>query len=241
MKYIFSSIFILFITMGASAQATKIDTSALTILDQMSYIIGDLSSVSFTLNTRKDVRDSEVGVMSRFGVSKLYFDGPSRMMVNTTGGKGHRGFWYNGNFFVYYSYDENNFAVIDAPSTTIATIDSLHATFGIEFPAADFFYPTFTQDLIDFSSEIRYNGLIDVNNKECFHIIAKQNNMTIQFWIENSAMYLPIKMIIMDNSDNNCIQYEATFNDWKINPELPDAMFDFLPPPGAHEVFIQSK
>lgn len=239
MKYFFNFSLALILSLGVSAQA-KTDTVAVMILDQMNHVIGDLNSVSFTLNTRNDVEDHEVGAISNFGVSQVYFDGPDKMAINSNGGKGHRGFWYNGSFLVYYSYNENNFALIETPSTTIEMIDSIHYTYGIEFPAADFFYPTFSQDLIDESEEIIYNGKKIVNGEECFHIISKQKEMTVQFWIGNNAFFLPVKMLIMYHNKSN-LQYEASFSDWDINPILPASIFDFLPPPGAREVYLLPK
>jgi hypothetical protein len=93
--------------------------------------------------------------------------------------------------------------------------------------------------LLDESEEIIYNGKKIVNGEECFHIISKQKEMTIQFWISNDALFLPAKMLIMYNKSN--LQYEASFDDWNINPILPASMFDFLPPPGAREVYLLPK
>ena len=31
-------------------------------------------------------------------------------------------------------------------------------------------------------------------------------------------------------------QYEAVLSDWKINPVLPDALFEFKAPPGAKKI-----
>jgi hypothetical protein len=46
-------------------------------------------------------------------------------------------------------------------------------------------------------------------------------------------------LIIYHNKSN--LQYEASFCDWDINPILPASMFNFLPPPGAREVYLLPK
>jgi hypothetical protein len=219
----------------------KTDSLAVIIFDQMSHIIGDLNSVDFTVETRNDVIDPFFGPVSNFSVNQVVFDGPDKMYVNLNGDKGHRSYWYNGEFLVYYSFNENNFAIIETPPTTIETIDSINLNYGVDFPAADFFYPSFTEDLIAASTELIYTGKNIVEAKECFHIVSKQKDMTVQFWIENSVLFLPVKMLIMYKSENQDLQYEATFKEWKINPELPVSMFNFLPPPGAREIKIQAK
>jgi len=218
------------------AQESKIDTTAIMILDKMADMIGELSSCSFTLNTSNDAIDVDLGLIKYFNVHQVYMVGPDKMLINSQGDKGHRGFWYNGKQLMYYSYSENNYGVIDAPSDILATIDTVHKNYGIDFPAADFFYPTFTDDLIAQSDEIVYVGKSKVADKDCFHVIAKNEEMSIQIWISDNALLLPMKFVIVYYDINPNEQYEGTFSDWRLNPELPNAMFEFTPPPGANRL-----
>jgi hypothetical protein len=218
------------------AQESKIDTTAIMILDKMADMIGELSSCSFTLNTSNDAIDVDLGLIKYFNVHQVYMVGPDKMLINSQGDKGHRGFWYNGKQLMYYSYSENNYGVIDAPSDILATIDTVHKNYGIDFPAADFFYPTFTDDLIAQSDEIVYVGKSKVADKDCFHVIAKNEEMSIQIWISDDALLLPMKFVIVYYDINPNEQYEGTFSDWRLNPELPNAMFEFTPPPGANRL-----
>lgn len=241
MKYIISSFFAAIFALSVTAQASKVDTVAVMILDQMSQVIGDLQSASFKAKIKNDVIDREVGLISEYKVSDIIFDGPDKMLIHSKGGKGHRAFWYNGEILAYYSYDENNYVIFDALPTTIQTIDSIHSAFGIDFPAADFLYPTFTDDLLSSSDEIIFNGRKIIENEECFHIIAHGEKATIQLWISSKAYTLPVKMLIIGGSQNHGLQYEVTFSNWQLNLEYPSAIFEFLTPPGAHEIKILSK
>jgi hypothetical protein len=234
-------IFLLSLSTQLFSQEFRFDSEAILILDKMSSIIGELSSCGFTLNTSVDQIDVELDLIKQFAIHQVYMVGPDKMLVNSRGEKGHRGFWYNGKQLAYYSYTENNYAVIDAPSNIIATIDTVNKTYGIDFPAADFFYPSFTDDLIDNNDEIIFVGKSIVNDKDCFHIIAKNKDMSTQIWISDDALFLPVKMVIVyyDVSPNE--QYEATFSDWQINPEYPNAMFEFAPPASANKLKLIAK
>ena len=240
MKKIF---FILLFTMSLQifAQESRFDSTAILILDKMSSVIGDLSSCGYTLNTSNDQIDVELGLVKQFTVHQVYMVGPDKMLVDSHGEKGHRGFWYNGKQLAYYSYTENNYAVIDAPSNIISTIDTVNKTYGIEFPAADFFYPTFTDDLIENNDEIVFVGKSIIIDKDCFHIIARNSVMSIQIWISDDALFLPVRTVIVyyDVSPNQ--QYEATFSNWQINPELPNAIFEFSPPRDANRLKLVAK
>jgi hypothetical protein len=238
MKKIF---FVLILSFQLFGQDSNYDTTAIQILDKMADIIGNLASCSYNLNTSYDVIDVELGTIKHFDNHKVYMVGPDKMLVDSRGDKGHRGYWYNGKQLAYYSYTQNNFAVIDAPSTIIAAIDTVNKVYGIDFPAADLFYPTFTDDLINNYDEIILAGTSEVSNKNCFHIIAKNSQMSIQLWISNDALFLPERMVIVYYDVNPNTQYDATFTGWKINPQLPDAMFDFSPPAGANELTLVAK
>jgi hypothetical protein len=235
------TVVIVLINFKAFAQESVYDSTAILLLDRMGEVIGDLQSCSFSVSTSIDHHGDAIGIIKYFIVHQVYFSGPDKMLINSNGDKGHSGFWYNGNQLAYYSYSENNYAIIEAPSTTIATIDTVNKTYGIEFPAADFFYPSFTDDLIEHNDQIRFIGKSKIEDKDCFHIVAKNKDIITQIWISDDAFFLPVKLIITYNDKIPNTQYEATYSDWVINPDLPNAVFEFAPPAGANKLRLIAK
>ncbi|MBP6185979.1 MAG: DUF2092 domain-containing protein [Chitinophagales bacterium] len=238
-KLLLSSIWVLF-AFGTYAQATNYDPVAVLILDRMSDVIGDLNSCSYKTNASHDEFVPEYGMIKQFVNSEVHMVGPNKMVVNFWGPRGHRQCWYNGDQFAYYDYEENNYGLIEAPGTIIATIDSIHQYYNVDFPAGDFFYPAFTDDLIESSDKVVYLGTTNINGKECFHIAAMSKVSNTQIWISNDAYTLPVKYVIDYYTVADSPQYETTFSDWQINPDIPGVMFDFLPPPGAKQVRMMS-
>jgi hypothetical protein len=239
MKKYFLILTCLTISLFVSAQTRKVDTVAVMILNRMADIIGDLKSCSFNLSTSSDVSDYENGTIKQTGNHEVYLVGPDKMLVHSYGDKGHRGFWYNGEKTTYYSFDENNYATVETPNDIISTIAFLNLNYGIEFPAADFFYPTFTDDVLDQYKNIVYMGMSVIEGKECFHILASNEHQSVQFWISNDAYSLPKKFVIIYK--NTDMQYEATFCNWVLNQEIPNSMFEFMPPPQAAEIVLLPK
>lgn len=227
------------VSLFASAQAQQVDTVAVMILNRMADVIGDLKSCSFNLSTSADVVDYDNGTIKQTGTSDVYMVGPDKMLVHSYGDKGHRGFWYNGEKISYYSFDENNYATVETPSDIISTIAFLNLNYGIEFPAADFFYPTFTDDILDQYKNIVYLGMSTINGQECFHLLASNESQIVQFWIANDAYNLPQKVVIIYK--NTDMQYEATFSNWALNQEIPNSVFEFMPPPYAAEIVLMPK
>ena len=240
MKNIFITLLVITSFSGLSQNEKKVDSIAVKLLDKMSRVIGELESVSFTLETQHDELSDDFELVRNFGESKVHFSGPDKMSVHSTGGKGNRAMWYNGSLLNYYSFDENNYVTIDAPSETITMIDSMNTTFGIDFPGADLFYPTLTDDILENFDKVVYIGRASLDGKDCFHILATSETMNLQLWISNNAFFLP-KKYLFTFKNNDRKQYEGTFSDWQINVKLPDSMFDFVPPKGARLISILAK
>lgn len=239
MKKIFFLLVILF-NLPVSAQVeNRPDTTAVKILDRMSDFIGGLETVSFTANISQDVEENRYGLVKEFSEDEVFMVGPDKMHVQSNGTNGHRGYWYNGESLVYYSFKENNYSVVDAPSDIITMIDSIHNTFDIEFPAADIFYPDFVDTIIENFDHIDYLGKKELNGREVFHIMAVNENTNFQIWVANDGFFLPERFVII-HKDDAFKQYEVIFTNWNINPDLPLEMFSFEPPPNAKNIAIMT-
>jgi hypothetical protein len=236
-KFILAVVLLLAIT--SRAQEPRVDTIAVMIIDHMASVIGELNSCSFTLNTSIDVKDPDYGLITHHGTDEVYLVGPDKMHVNFNGDKGHRGFWYNGVMAILYSYDENNYVIIDAPETIIAMIDSINKNYGVEFPAADFFNPTLTDDMLNIFDDLLFLGRKMLDGKECLLIKASNEEMIAQIWLSSDAFMLPQKFIIIYKDDAK--QYEATFSNWNLNPDIPPSVFEFIQPPKARKISILAK
>jgi hypothetical protein len=239
-KRFFVTLLICAATTQIQAQSSIIDTVAVSILDKMSAMIGELSSCSVTVNSNYDVRSERLGLVKHSNVQHLYIQGPDKMYIRSTGDKGSRSFYYDGKTLSYYSLDRNQYSVIPTPPSLMEMIDTMNKTYGIEFPSADFFYPTFVDDILADSKNLIYLGTTTVDGKECFHIAGTAKDKTFQFWISNDAFTLPVKVVIVYINKDMNPQFEAILTDWEINPNLPSALFTFNPPPKARKIKMAS-
>ena len=217
-------------------QVRRIDTVAVAILDKMSAVIGDLSSCSVTIKSNYDITSKELGLIKHSDEQQLFVHGSDKMLVKSDGDRGSRDFYFDGTKLSYYSLDKNQYGQIDASMTLVEMIDTVSKLYGIEFPAADFLYPSFVDDILTESRELVYLGLTKVDGKECYHIAGKASDKTFQFWISNDAYTLPLKMVIVYTNQEMNPQYEAVLSDWQVNPNLPDALFTFTIPHRAQRV-----
>jgi hypothetical protein len=239
-KFLFFSAVIL-LSAGLRAQqsatrARRIDTVAVAILDRMSAIIGDLGSCSFTVKSNYDISSKELGLIKHSDEEHVYLHGPNKLMMRSDGDLGSHELYFDGTKLSYYSVDRNQYGQIDAALSLVEMIDTVNKAYGIEFPAADFLYPTFVDDVLGDSKELVYLGLTKVDGKDCYHIAGKGPDKTFQFWITDDAFSLPVKMVIVYTDKEMNPQYEATLSDWQVNPNLPDAIFEFAVPHKARKI-----
>ena len=241
MKKTFLLLPLLFISFFGYAQEVKdIDSTAIFILDKMADVIGDLEAVSFDLDTSTDKLDANKNIVKHYTNSTISFSGSDKLRIRTEGTKGRNGFYYDGSYMSYYNYDENNYITLEAPGSTLEMIDEMHVDYDFQFPAVDFFYPSFTDDMMEQFTSIKFLGKKTIDDEECYHIMATNKDLNVQIWVTNNTYLLPKRFVIIYKNKSN-LQVESTFSNWLLNPNIPDAVFDFLAPPNARLISILKK
>ena len=235
-KSILFTILICLLCGEIKAQSSRIDTVAVSVLDRMSAMIGELSSSSVTVKSNYDVTSKELGLVKHSDEEHVYIGGPDKLLVRSEGDKGNKYIMYNGKMLSYYSLDKNHYSQTDVPSSVMEMIDYMNKTYGIVFPVADFLYPGFVDDILAEASDLVLLGTTKVDGKECFHIAGAGKDKTFQFWIADDPFYLPVKLVIVYTNKPMNPQYEAAYTDWQVNPNLPAGLFDFKVPPNAKKI-----
>jgi hypothetical protein len=225
---------------GYSQEVKEIDSTAIFILDKMGQVIGDLESVTFNLSNSTDKFDADGNIVKNYSSSTISFSESNKLLIRTEGTKGKSGFYYDGAYLSYYNYDENNYVTLDAPESTLEMIDQMHLDYDFQFPAADFFYPSLTDDMIEQFTSIKFLGKKTISGEECYHIMATNDDLNVQLWISNETYLLPKHFVLVYKNKSN-LQYESTFSNWILNPNIPNAVFDFMPPPNAKLISILKK
>ncbi|MEI6865216.1 DUF2092 domain-containing protein [Flavicella sp.] len=220
---------------SCTTQKKEYDTRAIASLDAMSEAIGNLTSCSYTVNIVNN-RSESVEVIKE---DDVYMRGPNKMYIHSNRSDGMIGYWFNGETLSYFSYTKNEHSTIKIPGTIIDAIDFSHEKFGIDFPASDFFYPKLTEDLISQYNSIFYVGEVEFDGLKCISIVANNNEETLQIWIHKESN-LPRGMLI-ESKINKAQSYEAIFSNLKVDPSLPDALFEFSAPSDSKQIQLQPK
>ncbi|WP_435137009.1 DUF2092 domain-containing protein [Formosa sp. A9] len=221
----------------AQNESRNVDLDAVVVLDQMGETIGELTSVSFHLSVANDELNADHNMVKRYKEHDVKMVGPDKMLVKSHSMGRNRGYWYNGDHITYYAFDENNYITIPAPTNIIEMIDFMNEKFDMDFPAADFFYPSFTDDVLEAFNTISYKGEVELGGQPCYLIHAENDSKLVQLWVTADAYTLPKNFVITYKKEGNK-QYQATFSDWELNPEIPENIFDFTPPYNARLISV---
>ncbi|WP_185967829.1 DUF2092 domain-containing protein [Formosa sediminum] len=221
----------------AQNEDKKIDLDAILLFDQMGEAIGELNSVSFHLSTITEEPGTDKDIKKLYNECDVKMVGPDKMSVKQHSMDTHSAYYYNGKVITYYSFKENNYVTVEAPSNIIDMIDFMHDNFSMDFPAADFFYPTFTDDIIENFNSITYIGLELLGGVECNLAKIENENVSVKIWISAEDHTLPKQFEITYKKKDN-LKFQATFSDWQLNPELNDDIFEFEPPTSARLISV---
>ncbi|GMQ29479.1 DUF2092 domain-containing protein [Algoriphagus confluentis] len=217
-------------------QEIQHDSTALHLLDKVAEYFGEINSIKFSTRTAEDVGLADNFLIKEFKTSEFIMQGPNKLA-----GKVHRHgsdhfYRYNGSQLVYYSMEGNFYTAADAPSTTLEMLDWLDEDFGVKLVLADFFYPDFTQNLMESMDYIAFLGNTTLDGKQVFHIGTANESMTVQLWINQDLELRPVKVILTYLGDPYARQMEVDFESWEVNQTYPDSVFEFLPPPNSKQI-----
>ena len=131
---------------------------------------------------------------------------------------------------------QNVYVRMDVPPTIDGAMDTALDRTGMVIPLADFLYSDVYDRLMGSVQRGVYLGIHDVAGIPCHHLSFQQETIDWQLWIDAGPQPLPRKLVIAYKTEDEVPQYEVTIRKWNLAAEVPDALFEFQPPPGAREV-----
>lgn len=240
MKYhlVYLLLGILFLSSCNCEKPKYLEEEAIVSFDEMSATIGEMSSCSYTITVEAKRKGTELKEV----IHDVYFRGPNKMYIYTSGENLSRGYWYNGSQFAYYNFLTAEYDTMAAPTTIMETIDAIHENYGIYFPAADFFYPTFTDDMIDNFDSILYLNQEDLKERSLIEIVGINSELEAFFTLSKTKLgVLPLGLSLYNKEMDNELVYDAVLSNWRYNPSLPDRLFNFVPREDAKRVKLEPK
>ena len=206
------------------------------ILRNMTNFMKSLQQFSF----RADVTNDQVyteGKKLQYSLDlEVAVRRPNKMRVNGQGDLENPEVFYDGLTLTLYNKDQNLFAITPMPPTIDEALTKAYHDFGLQVALADLVCTNAYELMMRNVTHSLYVGLHRVRGVLCHHLAFDQEDIQWQIWIEAGDKPLPRKLLINQKKLLGEPQWTAYLTDWNLSPQLPDNIFTFVPPTGAHQI-----
>jgi hypothetical protein len=161
---------------------------------------------------------------------------PDKLRINGRGDLENQEFFYDGITLTMYNKDKNLYAIAPMPPTIDEALTKAYQDFDLQVALADLACSNAYELMINNVTGTLYVGQHQVQGVLCHHLAFDQDNLHWQIWIEAGDKPLPRKLLVTQKRLLGSPQWTAYLSDWNLSPQLPDNMFTFVPPPGAHQI-----
>lgn len=216
-----------------------VDPKAEEVLRATARYLSQAKSIGFSFQESFDEID-ETGLRMQYSnTRRVGLRRPDKLAAESQGDTVDREFRYNGRRAVLLDKRHNAYAVLEeAPETVDGLLEHLADRFGLVMPLEDLLYSDVYESVMSTAERVAYLGIHNVGEFKCHHLAFAQDVIDWQIWVEAGATPIPRKIVINYRQEYGHPAYQALITDWRVDLELPDALFEFSPPAGARQIEI---
>lgn len=218
---------------ASSRPPRRIEPRAEELLKKMSSLLARTQRFALEAEETFDEVDDDSPRVALTNVRRIAVVRPNRAAADATGDTLDRAAWYDGKTLTLLDKAHNTYATLPAPDSIDKALEELAERFGVELPLADLLYADPFAVLTEGVTYGRYLGIHLAGGVPCHHLVFAQETIEWQIWIDAGQEPLPRKLVISYVDEPGEPQYTAIFRKWKLDLDLPDALFRFEAPEGA--------
>lgn len=220
----------------AMAPATGVAPEALDALKRMSAYLQTLPAIALTSNTSLDVVTDQGQRVQLDGVVNYKIKRPNAFVIDVNSDQKKRRFYYDGKQFTVYGPQVGYYATAAAPPTIRETLAAIDDKYGIELPLEDLFR---WNDPTNNPAENLLAGFpvgtATIDGVATDHYAFRQKDVDWQIWIQKGDKPLPLKVVIVDRTDEANPAYTARLS-WNVNPSFTADEFAFRPDKDSKQI-----
>lgn len=221
------------------ADSPAVDPKADEVLRATARYLAQAKSIAFAFQESFDEIDETGLRVQYFNTRRVGLRRPDKLAAESQGDTVDREFRYNGRRAVLLDKRHNAYAVLEeAPETVDGLLEHLTDRFGLVIPLEDLLYANLYESVMSTADRVAYLGIHNVGEFKCHHLAFAQDVIDWQIWVEAGATPIPRKIVINYRQEYGHPAYQALITDWRVDLELPDALFEFSPPAGARQIEI---
>jgi hypothetical protein len=208
-------------------------------LEAMATFLAKAQRLAVSVDCTYDVvQDS--GQKIEFGERRaLTLRRPDRARVDVTRRDGaRRGLIFDGKQLTAFDVDENVYATAAKSGTVDAALQYYTEELGMRLPLRELFAADLAHELKSVVPNARLVARETIAGIDTDHIAFRGESSDVQVWIARSSDPLPQRIVITYRLEPGQPQFAADFHGWNLNPDVPDSLFSFVPPPESQRIPI---
>lgn len=220
-----------------SAAVTESQREAMTLLAAMANNLASLKSFTVVFRDGYDVIQS-TGQKIEFGETRrITLSRPNQLRVEEISSDGAMDLTlFDGANVTVLKADSKVFAQTAQPGTIDDTLVYFVRDLKMRMPLARLLMTGLPADLPRRVRTIDYVESIEIDGVPTDHVAGRTDEVDFQYWITEGDRPLPLRVVITYVNSPGQPQFWANFSGWNINPDLPQATFQFAPPMGAQKI-----
>ena len=206
------------------------------VLKSMSTFVGEVGKFSFTAEVLFDeVLPSGQKIEHNADITVIT-SRPDHLAARFVGEENVRSLWIAGEKLTALHETNGVYSKIKVPSGNGPALDHLMKNYDVSLPLADFVIENAYESLVSNVDEAIYAGLTEIDGHDCHHIACSQEFIDWQLWIDDGLEPFPRKVVITYKAVPGAPRYSATFNEWDLDGEFSDSVFDSKIPSDAVKI-----
>jgi len=220
----------------AFAQASAVDPEAMNLLHRMTDYLGGLQQFSVDTQTTVEAVLTTGQKLQFDTLNKVMVRRPDKLRGQRNGDLVNQTFYYDGKTLTIYNPTDKYYATLPAPATLEKMLHFARESLGIVAPSGDLVYNNAYELLTRGVTWAIVVGKAVITGVKCDHVAFSRPDVDFQVWISEGDPPLPHKYVITTKDVPEQPQSIVIMTNWSVSPELPNAMFTFVPPPGVTQI-----
>lgn len=223
---------------AAEKAVPAVDPVAQAQLTRMCDYLKGLSSFSFRAEVNVDEVYAGGITLQTSRTENIAVRRPGMARLDTLQDGDARTVFYDGGTFTVFHKNKNLYSAVSVPPTLDAALDAALEKYGVVWPLTELLRQDPCRAMTANVTAGFFVGRRTVQGVPCQHLAFSQKDVDWQIWIAEGDRPLPRKLVIVDKTLPGAPNYEALFEDWKVDPRLKEAFFTFTPPKNAARIDV---
>jgi len=223
-------------TQAQPAAAHQLDQDTAEALRRMSATIAAARGFTVRVHTLREGRMGEQSVLLS-ATAAIAARRPNRVAASVGSDLGNFSIWYDGRAVTVMNRGANAYGTTPLTGSLDQAVTWLEDRMGIELPVRPLLMADPYAAMLQAGPTTgRFVGRTVVGTTPADHFALRNPSFDWEIWLEATDRALPRRVSIR-RSDGARTTME--FDQWNLNPRLPDSVFTFVPPRGAVAATVQ--